>query len=118
VFKTSQAAHKWQNQDRIKNPTTQVAQHLLHALCAARTNYLPAPYLGKVLFLESSGQKRTSTSGVAKTWGGLVPDREIYEGPPGHTRLFDERFISLSAEKIQMAINDAVAQSSAATLSN
>jgi thioesterase domain-containing protein len=97
-----------QNPARRKNHTTQLAQHLLYALCIAHTNYNPGPYKGKVLSLESGGQKVRTKPSIHEGWDSLVPDRDIYHGPPGYIRLFDAPHIGPATERIRAALDSAV----------
>jgi thioesterase domain-containing protein/aryl carrier-like protein len=117
VFKILRTLRELQNPARRKNNTTQLAQHLLYALCAAHSNYDPEPYAGKVLFLQSGKPERKASLAMPKVWDRLLVDREVYHGPQGHIRLFDPPYLRLAAERIRIALEKAINQVSDLTLS-
>jgi thioesterase domain-containing protein/aryl carrier-like protein len=110
LLRTISTLREWQNPVRSKKPTTRIADHLVCALCAAHVNYDPLPYEGKALVLQSGRPEGRTSLSVPNPWETLLPDSEVYHGPPGHIRLFDPPYVELAAERIRTSLNNAVDQ--------
>ena len=117
VLKIQREFSDWQDPARGKNPRTQQAESMGFALAAARASYNPPPYKGNALILQSGRPEGRTNPSFLDPWGSLLPYKEIYQGPPGHIKLFDAPYVELAAQRIRTSIDNAVGELSDAALS-
>jgi thioesterase domain-containing protein len=117
VLKIQREFSDWQDPARGKNPRTQRAESMGFALAAARASYNPPPYKGNALILQSGRPEGRTNPSFLDPWGSLLPYKEIYQGPPGHIKLFDAPYVELAAQRIRTSIDNAVGELSDAALS-
>ena len=90
-------------------------QELYQALFLGHLSYVPAPYYGRVLYLQSGDRPQSSRGDAAASWDGLIEDLEIFESPGDHTSIFREPHVRATAERIQAALDEAQMDSMASS---
>jgi amino acid adenylation domain-containing protein len=95
----------WEKYYRSNSKSTELVLELYQALGLAQLRYVPSPYDGRVLYLQSGDRPQSSRWDAAATWQGLIDDLEVFEAPGDHTRIFDEPCVRAVAERLQFAID-------------
>ena len=99
---------KWEKFYRSRMKDSQPIQELYQALIVAEMSYVPSPYPGRVLFLQSENRPQTSLWNAAASWEGLIDKREVFEAPGNHTSIFQEPHVRVAAKRLQLALDSAV----------
>jgi thioesterase domain-containing protein len=85
----------------------QSVQELYQALIVGEMSYIPAPYSGRVFFLQSANRPQSNRWDAAASWEDLIDDQEVFEAPGDHTSIFQEPHIGVVAKQLQLALNSA-----------
>ena len=103
-----QEQRKWQRIYRSGRKYPQSVRELYQALTIAQLNYVPAPYSGRVLFLQSGGRPKRSRWDEAASWSHFIEELDVFESPGDHTNIFREPHAKLAAKRIQLALDHAL----------
>jgi thioesterase domain-containing protein len=107
-FRVMREQQKWEKFYRSRMKDSQPIQELYQALIVAEMSYVPSPYPGRVLFLQSENRPQTSLWNAAASWEGLIDKREVFEAPGNHTSIFQEPHVRVAAKRLQLALDSAV----------
>jgi amino acid adenylation domain-containing protein len=98
----------WERFHRSRQTSTRAVQELYQALIVAQMSYVPSPYHGRVLFLQSGQRPQSDRWDAAASWKGLIEEQEVFEAPGDHTSIFQEPYVRVAAGRLQLAIDSAV----------
>jgi amino acid adenylation domain-containing protein len=104
-FRAMREHRTWVNLYQSEKKNTLVARELYQALIIAHLSYTPAPYHGRVLFIQSGERPRSDRWDNAASWGRLIDDLEVFDAPGDHTSLFREPHARFAANKLQLALD-------------
>jgi thioesterase domain-containing protein len=71
-------------------------------------SYIPSPYQGRVLYLQSADRPQSDLWDAAGSWQGFVEDLEVFEAPGDHTSIFQEPHVRVTAKRLQLALDSVV----------
>jgi thioesterase domain-containing protein len=100
----------WQKFHRSSEKSKKRAEELYEALIVAYLSYDPAPYKGRVLYLQSGDRPQSDLWNPAASWQGAIEELEVFEAPGDHTSIFREPHVRVSAERLQRALDRLVAE--------
>jgi len=98
----------WQRTYRSSETSTKLVQELYQALIVAHLSYIPSPYQGRVLYLQSADRPQSDLWDAAGSWQGFVEDLEVFEAPGDHTSIFQEPHVRVTAKRLQLALDSVV----------
>jgi thioesterase domain-containing protein len=98
----------WERSYRSNEKNTKFVQELYQALIVAHFSYIPAPYDGRVLYLQSADRPQSELWDAAASWQGLMKDLEVFEAPGDHTSIFQQPNVRVTAERLQLALDRVV----------
>jgi amino acid adenylation domain-containing protein len=80
-------------------------QELYQALIVSHFSYIPAPYPGRVLYLQSAERPQSELWDTAGSWQDLIEEMEVFEAPGDHTSIFQEPHVRVTAQRLQQALD-------------
>jgi thioesterase domain-containing protein len=95
----------WEKYYRSSKMNNRAVQELYEALIVAYLSYAPAPYHGRVLYLQSGDRPQSNRWDAAASWAGLISELEVFEAPGNHTSIFREPHVSVTAKRLQLALD-------------
>jgi amino acid adenylation domain-containing protein len=98
----------WERTYRSSETNTKLVQELYQALIVAHLSYIPSPYQGRVLYLQSADRPQSDLWDAAGSWQGFVEDLEVFEAPGDHTSIFQEPHVRITAKRLQLALDSVV----------
>ena len=107
AFKEMREQGRWQRIYRSDRKYTRPVRELYQAFIVAQLDYVPSPYPGRVLFLQSGERPRGSRQDAVASWGELINELEVFESPGDHTNIFEEPHVRVAANRIQLALDNA-----------
>ena len=90
---------------RLNETNSRSVQELYQALIVAHFSYTPAPYPGRVLYLQSADRPQSELWDTAGSWQGLIEELEVFESPGDHTSIFQEPNVRVTAQRLQLALD-------------
>ncbi len=100
----------WEKFHRSSEKSKKRAEELYEALIVAYLSYEPAPYNGKVLYLQSGERPQSDLWNPAASWQGVMDELEVFEAPGDHTSIFREPHVRVTAERLQHALDRLVTE--------
>ena len=107
-LKTFREERKWERFHRSAQRATYAVQELYEALLVGQLSYVPSPYSGHVLFLQSGDRPQSDRWDSAASWADLIGEQEVFEAPGDHTSIFEEPHVRVAARRLQDALDSAV----------
>jgi thioesterase domain-containing protein len=80
-------------------------QELYQALIVSHFSYIPAPYPGRVLYLQSAERPQSELWDTAGSWQDLIDEMEVFDAPGDHTSIFQEPNVRVTAQRLQQALD-------------
>ena len=80
-------------------------QELYQALIVSHFSYNPAPYPGRVLYLQSAERPQSELWDTAGSWQDLIDEMEVFDAPGDHTSIFQEPNVRVTAQRLQQALD-------------
>jgi thioesterase domain-containing protein len=105
-FREMREVRIWNRYHRSTNKKARSVQELYQALVLANLSYVPTPYDGRVLYLQSGDRPQSDLWNLAASWEGFIEKLEVYEAPGDHTSLFKEPNVRFTAARIQRELED------------
>jgi len=108
-FRAMREQRIWEKYYRSSEKNNRSVQELYEALIVAYLSYDPAPYHGRVLYLQSGDRPQSNRWDAAASWAGLIGELEVFEAPGDHTSIFREPHVSVTAKRLQLALDSLTA---------
>jgi len=95
----------WGRSFRSSEKNTKFVEELYQALIVAHLSYIPSPYEGRVLYLQSADRPQSDLWDAAGSWHGLIEELQVFEAPGDHTSIFQEPHVRITAKRLQFALD-------------